>query len=217
MPKGVYLRGPRGPYNKARKGQMGPFQRRRRIGYWRYGPKVQNIVHNFKRTCLIEDIALTNVHKAYSFTLSQLPNVGEFTTLFDTYRINKIVLTIEPAMESNQMTSPQLISRKWLRVVHDYDDANVLANENQYFEYANMKSYDCLKAAKIVLYPKIARQIFNGALTTAYGQEGKVWLDSASPDVPHYGIKMFIPALGIDNSFQFRVRATYYISCKQTR
>lgn len=184
--------------------------------------KIQNQIHHFKRTALIEDIVSINaagLNKAYSFTLNQLPNAAEFVALYDSYKIKSITIRVEPAFSVNQMTANQVLSAKFVRVVHDYDDASALGTEQDYYEYGNMKSYSCLKPFKVILYPKVSAEIYRTALTTGYEQRKSPWLDLSSQgaDIPHYGIKMFFPYLGIDNAFQFRVIATYHIECRQSK
>lgn len=194
---------------------------RRRIARARIG-KIQNQVHHFKRTCQIEDISVIGAggyHRGFAFTLDQLPNANEFIALYDTYKIKSVTLRIEPAFTVNQMTNPQNISTKMIRVVHDYDDASPLSLENDYFEYSNMKSYSCMKPFKVILYPKVSAEIYRTPLTTGYEQRKAPWLDlsAAGASIPHYGIKMYFPYLGIGESFQFRVIATYHIEMKQAK
>lgn len=192
-------------------------------GYW-YDPKekIANQIHAFKRVGAIENISVIGAggaHRAYNFTLDVLPNFSEWVNLYDSYKINMIVLRIEPTFTEVNMTNPQLLNTKMIRVVHDFDDSTLLTNENDYFEYGNMKSYPANKPFKVILYPKVAAEIFRSIIATSYEQRKSPWLD-LSPNgatIPHYGIKMFFSYMGVDDSLQFRVLATYYVQMRQTK
>lgn len=184
--------------------------------------KIQNQVHHFVRSTLIEDLVIipaSGYNAAYQFTLDQLPNFNEFVALYDSYKIKSVVLRVEPAFDSNNMANPQILSQKYLRVVHDYDDSTPLTGETQYYEYGNMKSYSCTKPFKVVLYPKVAAEIYRTALSTSYEQRTSPWLDlsGSGASIPHYGIKIFFPYLGIAESFQFRIIAKFHVEMRQSR
>lgn len=185
--------------------------------------RIQNQVHHFKRTALIEDVSVIpggGYNKGIQFSLDQLPNYSEFVALYDSYKIKSVVLRIEPAMSENQLANPQVLSAKYCRVVHDYDDAAPLGSELEYYEYGNMKSYSVLKPFKVVLYPKVSAEIYRSPLTIGYEQRKAPWLDltTAGASIPHYGIKIFFPYLGVTaESFQFRILATFHVMCRQSK
>jgi len=204
---------------------------RRRIGYRR---KTQNKVHSFVRWCdkdtqfgsnsptgVISETG-SDQHQSYEFRLSNLVNVSDFSNLYDMYKINKIQLMLEPVWQSNGSFNLNLnIQSRKIRVVHDYNSNNVLANEDDYLEYSNCKSYSPLRLIKITLYPKINNKVEGNLGTDAYTSinSNKVWLDMGATNVPHQGIKIFIPE-DISNVEQvplFKVRAKYWISCKNSK
>jgi len=197
--------------------------------------KTQNKVHSFVRLCDKDTtypgsagpntIAETGAdqHLAYSFKLDNLVNPSDFTNLYDSYKINKIVLMLEPTFDQTQSAAPALFARK-VRVVHDYNDNDILTDEDDYLEYSNVKSYHPFskRGINVTLYPKINNVIENvGGSANAFTSQAssKVWLDIKNDEVPHFGIKIFIPAGLTPNEgpVMFRVRARYHISLKNSK
>lgn len=197
--------------------------------------KTANKVHSFVRLCDKDTLypgstgpnTITeqgaDQHLAYSFKLDNLVNPSDFTNLYDSYKINKITLHLEPQYDQTQGAgSSGPISRK-IRVVHDYNDNDVLTDEDDYLEYSNCKSYSpwSRRGINITLYPKINNIIENvGGSANAFTSQAssKVWLDIKNDEVPHFGIKMFIPGGMLpEDVVMFRVRARYHISLKNSK
>jgi len=207
------------------------FVRRRRVGR-----KTQNKVHSFVRWCDKDTtysstgpntISETGVNQnlSYSFTLDNLVNPTDFTNLYDMYKINKITLYLESAYDTtasgSALGNPN--SQK-IRVVHDYNDNNPLTQEDDYLEYGNCKSYHpwSRRGIKITLYPKINNAIENvGGGPSAFTSfsSSKHWLNIVDDEVPHFGIKMFIPGnlVSVEEVRLFKVRAKYHISLKNSK
>lgn len=203
-----------------------PFVRRLR----RVGRKTANKVHSFVRWCdkdtqfgsnsptgLINETG-SDQHQSYEFRLSNLVNVSDFANLYDMYKINKIQLMLEPAFDQTSTQSPVLRSKK-IRVVHDYNSNNPLTDEDDYLEYANCKSYSPLRTIKITLYPKLNNKVEGNLGTDAYTTMSNVWLNMGNIDVPHFGIKIFVPEdiVNVEGVLLFRVRAKYWISLKNSK
>ncbi len=203
---------------------------RRRIGYRR---KTQNKVHSYIRwadkdtlypsstgpNSINETGAIQNL--AYSFKLDNVVNPSDFTNLYDMYKINKVVLHLEPVM--NQTAFPvNAPTNRRIRVVHDYNDNNPLTQEDDYLEYSNCKSYSSVRGApiRITLYPKINNTVENSGGTNAFTSipSNKVWLNIADDEVPHFGLKIFIPAgIATSEALIFKVRAKFHLSFKNSK
>lgn len=195
--------------------------------------KITNSVHRFIRwadkdvtfgtygpNSILETGANQNL--TYQFNLTNVVNSSDFTNLYDMYRINKILIYLEPVYNnSDRINGP--INRK-IRVVHDYNDATPLTQEDDYLEYSNCKSYNSVtdKTVKIVLYPKINNIVENaGGVASAFTSvsSNKVWLNMDTPLVPHFGIKVFVP-VGIstpEGSLIYKVRVKFDISLKNSK
>jgi len=215
-----------------------PMFKRRPIRRRVYRKKTQNKVHSYIRwadkdtqypgsngpNSILE--TGSDHHLAYTFKLDNVTNPSDFTNLYDMYKINKVVLHLEPiATQSGLISNTGSLNyqNRKLRVVHDYNDANLLTDEDQYLEYSNCKSYSPVgrRPIKITLYPKISNTVLDAGGAPAYTamNSGKVWLNIENDEVPHFGLKIFVPG-GISNvvdSQLFRVRAKFHLSLKNSK
>lgn len=191
-----------------------------RVGRY-MGRKISNLVHTFRKEFPLPQIVSTTADQnlAYQFTANTLPEFPNFIELYDQYKIAKIVLSFEPKY-SGTNTSGIAPIQKWMRIVHDYDDANPLATEDQYLDYSNCKSRLCTqgRVIRMVLYPKVLKPayILGGSFQTQPSKSG--WLDTDSYTVPHLGLKVFVPDLGLPINYgMFNVRCTYVLKFKNSR
>lgn len=212
-----------------------PMFKRRPIRRRVYRKKIQNKVHSYIRwadkdtqypgssgpNSIVE--TLSNQNLAYSFKLDNVVNPSDFTNLYDQYRINKVVLYLERVWDQTGAVGAGNPSNKKLRVVHDYNDSNVLSQEDDYLEYSNCKSYNAVGrgSIKITLYPKINNVVENvGGAANAFTSmsSNKVWLNIQEDEVPHFGIKIFVPGSITSNTLElFKVRAKFYLSLKNSK
>lgn len=185
------------------------------------GRKISNAVHTFRKEVQMPALFETSAdqHLAYQFTANQLPEWPQFQEIYDQYMIKKVVLTFEPQW-SGSNTNAVAPFQRWIRIVHDYDDATPLAAETDYLEYTNCKSRLASQPRTIrtVLYPKVLKPayILGGSFQTQPAKSG--WLDTDSYTVPHLGLKVFTPTLGLTNGYvMYRVRATFILKFKNSR
>lgn len=197
--------------------------------------KTQNKVHTFVRWADKDTLypdsngpnvilsQTTNQNLAYSFKLDNVVNPADFINLYDQYRINKVVLYLERLWDQTGAIGAGNPTNRKLRVVHDYNDASPLTQEDDYLEYANCKTYSPIgkNSIKITLYPKLNNVIENvGGSANAYTSvnSNRVWLNMADDEVPHFGLKIFIPANITAPDVQiFSVRAKFYLSMKNSK
>jgi hypothetical protein len=136
-------------------------------------------------------------------------NVAEFTTLFDQYRINYVVLKFMcGTLETNSTDNATMT------IACDYDDGNAPTNVSDLFQYDNCKIYSYGKDINVKLKPRIAMAAYGGAFTS-YANAGGMWLDVASPAVEYYGVKACLTRCNAQCTY--RIYATYYIELKSTR
>jgi len=186
------------------------------------GRKLANAIHTFRKQVVLSAIAETgsDQHLAYQFNLDQLQEESEFQNLYDSYRIKKIILNLEPQF-SGTNTKDVAPYQKWIRVVHDYDDVTPLTSQNQYLEYAGCKSHLAAtsRIIRIPLYPKI--QVINqtsGGSGNVTRPVAPAWIPTASDQVDHLGLKIFVPTLGLSQGYGiFNVRATFVVQCKNSK
>jgi len=128
---------------------------------------------------------------AYYFILSQLDNASAYTTLYDQYRVDWIEWVCRPMYTSNALSPATNIVPQIYSVI-DYDDANVTS-----YSINIMRSYESCAIRELESFgrkikPHVAIAAYSGAFTSFENVESP-WIDSASPNVQHYGMK-----LGVD-------------------
>ena len=78
-----------------------------------------------------------------------------------------------------------------IATVIDYDDANAPASFDELRQYTNYKTVSLLKRHSRILVPAMALAAYNGTFS-GYASKKYQWLDSASPNIQHYGLKIGI-------------------------
>lgn len=191
------------------------FRHRRRVVPRRRFNK-SNICH-FKRTYVKDSVTVigTSVIKAYSFSLSQLPNASEFTSLFQAFRLNKIIVKIQPRfnVSVSQATTiaPRIIS------AIDYNDDNAGFTSAELLEYSTHRIHFGFRPIARKFTPAIEVGLLGSGTAVVSGvQKFKQWVDMAAFDAKHFGFKIiFEPAAANTNNYFYDVFTTIYFSCKQ--
>lgn len=180
----------------------------------------------FKRSCTLGNFASAvsgEVCGGLKFTLAQLPNYTEFSTLFDRFRITHVQLQFflkyspdsgaaDPSGNQQNATHPVMY------LVKDYDDDSTPSSLNVIREHAKvqMQVMDPNKLVTFNIKPATLSETYRSNVATTYSPQWKQWIDMATPDTPYYGCKF-----GVENFFgsnqTIQVRATYWIECKDTR
>lgn len=213
------------PFRAMRKARM-----YRSMGLARFGAsvgrfvarKVSNQVHTFRKMIMLSDIVETgsDQHLGYQFNLDQLSDEADFQNMYDSYKIKKIILTLEPRFSGSNENGVSPVQR-WIRIVHDYNDVSPLTAQSQYLEYGSCKSRLSASNRSIVipLYPKIQQYIqTTGGTGSVLRAVKSGWIPSTHDQVDHLGLKIFVPTLGLTtNASMFNVRATFIIQCKNTK
>lgn len=146
------------------------------------------------------------------FTIANLPNLTEFTGLFDQYRIRTVIMKfrlVNPP-EGAAVTAPSQFYPD-IYVTVDHDDNVTPTSVDSVLQYGKCKrgvlrpnqwfTYKC--------HPTPALQLYRTATTTAYAPaKSTMWLDLAQTDCPFYGIKGII-----SNEASGVVNATLAIEC----
>ena len=145
---------------------------------------------------------------------------GDFTALFDQYRIDAVSVQILPNHNSSNVSSSASPIPN-IYIVKDYDDSNALASLAATLEYGSCKAVSPVFRAyppKFSIRPRILTQTYRSASTTGYAPaHSAIWLDNAATDVPHYGSKMWIGTTSDTTTYlSFTFVFTYYLSCKFT-
>lgn len=200
-------------------------RRRTRMRVPRRRALLSNNVHHFKRTAELTAIvgataAGTPIDTlgALQFTLSQVPNVSEFSQLYDMFRVNAIKVSFVPAQtgsDINPVSSFGYMPDFW--TVLDYDDAST-PSKTDMLQYPGLKKTRGHQTHHRYFKPAVLAELYRSAVSTSYAPKWKQWLDFSHTDVPMYGIKYFAHAASFAGQQPaWRVYATFYFSCKGVR
>lgn len=165
------------------------------------------------------------------FQIQNLPNHTEFTTLFDSYRINKVVVKMYPYSTVNAVSvagapngNPDACG--FVHFAIDHDDASAPTADEagirdlmQYPSYRRQRVVGT-RPVVCVIKPKLAKAVYQSALITAYAEGKREWVDCTYPDVPHYGFKAVFEGVQPNNgasNIYLRAEATYYVTFKGVR
>lgn len=177
-------------------------------------------------------ITCTNPAKTAQFSLGfqlrDIPNVTEFTSLFDSYMLTGVMLqfklidnpgadfvTGDPTTYNKLNFYPTI----WYAPDHD-DNNNVPIGNIKEFERVRHKVLYPNREVNIMLRPTTLGQLFLTSTTSAVTENRRrSWLDMATTNIPHYGFKSVIDFEGISPSANFRIKvnAKYYFTCKNVR
>jgi len=174
------------------------------------------------------DGATRQANLSFGFTLDDLPNVTEFSTLFDQYRILMVKFTIKMINvpeayyipNATGITSANIYPTIWIST--DHDDTAV-ATVAQLKEYARVKHkvLSPNREVSIMCRPSVLIQAYRTAVSTGYATSFKQWLDMAQTNTRYYGVKMAIDFEGfappVGTAYQFSINAKYYFQCKGVR
>lgn len=159
-----------------------------------------------------------------SFKLDDLPNYTEFTNLFDAYRIKGVKLEFVPIYNSHEINEgpassvDDRVGMPIMTYVYDQDDATSPAAEDTLLQYATNKRISLSSRRTIYISsPRTAGLVFKDGINPVGYQETKAnqWIDCANADVPHYGLKYFIPEENLSKILYIRVYATYFVQFKR--
>lgn len=168
------------------------------------------------------------------FKLSDLQFAGNYTTMYDYYRINSITLELEdltspsyspgvpiPGAGTGAAVMP-LNSTVYLAV--DYDDSTVPTNVSTVQKRQGVRNLTCNTAnnrMRIKWKPSVIYGVERAAGTIVNSgiQKKGAWLDCTSPDINHYGLKGwisdFISTGTVAQISCYRMTWTYNVSFKQ--
>lgn len=128
---------------------------------------------------------------AFEFHLQDLQDSSDLTSICDRYKILKADIIIQNSM--NFATTPTIPT--FVQYVHDWDDSSAPTINflNTKMGLKN-KGFNSLGQCKLRTYPKVAQAVFNNGIpgsvvSTAQVASKAVYLDSAYPEIPHFGLK----------------------------
>jgi len=179
------------------------------------------LIYSFRRTFSYSSVSLvTGVSPTFfTFTtsLSLLPNAAEFSTLFDSYRINAVRIEFYPTITAST-TGSSLIPL--IATCIDYDNVVAPTTVNEVFEYQTCKKQYFKNIHARNFRPRVSMAVYRGVTTTGYGLAPVgTFFDCANPDIPYFGIKGCIDnaSPGGQAAQTVKVTGTMYFQCRSVR
>lgn len=192
-------------------------RKRAKIARGRIGKRV-NDVHYFKRTRFYDSSivcsAPTNVFAGAGYTLNDLPDVTDFTALYDMYKINKITVKWLPRGNSSDVAAQGQISRMF--TVLDRDDDATPSSIDQLTQYESLKVTPTTAVHTRSFKPSLRVEVANGLGGTANNIVGPKWLNLANTNVKHYGVKLGVQAPP-SGTIRYDAMVTFHLAMKNVR
>jgi hypothetical protein len=129
-----------------------------------------------------------------------LPNVTEITTLFDHYKIKKVVTRLDWSMNAYDANGSIGYAAPLFYYVVDHDDVNN-AQVSDLLQYPGVGTHSFLtngyKPLIIEHTPRPLMDVAAAGVLTAYSPaEKNPYIRTLEPTVPHYGLKIACGSLG---------------------
>jgi len=145
---------------------------------------------------------VANTYYALQFAVSNFASSSEYLGLFDQYKFAELEIWIEPQIsQSTVMTN---IGE--LHSCVDLDDASTPTSISTVEGKQNSLLTGTFDGHYHRWKPHSAVAIYSGAFTS-FASEPAQWIDSGSPNVQHYGIKVATAATSVVVNFNIHYRA----------
>jgi len=157
---------------------------------------------------------------AFPFSLNQLPSFGEFTTLFDKYRITSINLTFSYWFVASQGTGVGAgITQIWpvLNLFMDDDDAAIPATKTEVLERMSLQRVAFSPTRQTISVTIIPRFIQSRAGTSTNLAPVNTWIDMSTPGVQHYGVKLWGDYYNSGAPSSIAVNGVMHFECNNVR
>lgn len=192
--------------------------RRKLMGrrYYKKTNPYANRIYNFKRKLFVQDwtiVGATQAAGVRTFALSDLPGYTDFTSLYDMYKIRKVVFKIIPKF-SEVALSGGTTNNANLQQIHsaiDYDDGVAPASINTLCQYQSHRMTRGYAVHTRTLVPKVQTTV--SGLNTA--PKANQWIDCDQAGIVHNGVKYIIPAAAqAGTTLYYDCEITMYLSMK---
>lgn len=191
-----------------------PKMLRRRLKFKRAA--VRQPVQFFKRTVYLKAAYASSTTAdtpfAKRFAISDLPNITDFTNLYDQYCVKGIKFSMIP--RTSEADTSQALPN--IGTVLDFDDNNVPTGWDQITQYESFKMTRGNKVHNRYFKPAVSPVVWSGtALANAYMVKKNQWIDVTYVDTPHYGIKGVIGQTLVAQTYD--VKIDMYLAFKNVR
>lgn len=152
------------------------------------------------------------------FQLADLINPSEFTSLFQLYRINCVVVSFIPNYNVNQIpatgTAANIPIIGW---AIDYRDGTTPGSVPVLQELQRYKERPFTRPFKVKIWPATGDLSFVTSSTYGYGLKRKQWQNSQVSTVKYFGLKYAVYNFAANQQYVWNLRYTIYASFKDTQ
>lgn len=200
-------------------------------------------MHSFKRS-FVNTIGLNsgappadwyangnNLYRNWAFSLGQLDDYEDFTSLFKFYRLKAVRVQIYFSNTSSTTrnagsTASNQQMLMWIDTNKDGSDLAAAGEDDTYLNSQTAKKKLCLTSTgePLDIYMPLRQQtmVYGGATNTDYTTTTPKWIATTEFSTPHFGHKMMIQRVdgqpftsGITNSQYAKIIHTVYLECKK--
>jgi len=154
-----------------------------------------------------------------NFMLSDVPNSSEFSALFDVYRIAMVEfrLLFNANIIGVQSAVPFAPCR--YATVIDYNSSSSLSslNDAREFRTCEIKTFPFDAEVQRNIVPRFITVVEDSTSSVVAGGSETGWLNTAVPNVPHYGIRYFFEQLTSPYTGSLDLEARYHLEFKEVK
>lgn len=173
-------------------------------------------------TAVADTLNTVQVGASLEFKLSSVEDSGDFTALFDRYKLLGVKLRF--AYQANIANADSTTGSNSLPLINysfDGDDSAVptALTQVQRKQYCHQKICNGNYQFSVYIKPRMLNQVYQSAIATAYSSVKPAWIDATYPDVPHYGLKIWLNnwTPGATKINQLTIQPEYYLALKDSQ
>lgn len=194
-------------------------------------------IHKHKRSTVTQSIVINCLgsydgtlnqvmyNKGISFALDDLPNISEFITLYDSYKLYGVKIKFFPLFNTTDDQNIGTGARLGPPILYTYidKDDNQTPFPEDFLQFSSTKYRPFTRMITQYVRPRINREIFRNGITSGYEvSQTPAKIDMSYTNVAHFGLKFAIviptniaPVDG--QEFKFNMISTYYFLCYTPR
>lgn len=159
---------------------------------------------------------IPSVQGTTTFALSNTNGYGELQSLFDNYRITKILYRWV-AVRDNDTVTTTANQGLYPRIcwVHDFNDSTSISRAQMYQHSGMREVYmtsEYQRTKWYTLKPSVQQRLYESSTSDSFTAKWLQWIDTSEPSCPHYGIKYHIDQNYTGNIIRFESKV--FLECK---
>lgn len=174
-------------------------------------------IHYFKRSYDVDPITYTTTNQELTMALSLVPNVTEFSTLFDHYMILGCLYTFTPMQNIGEANTTTTTVVPRVRIHIDRDGGGPYS-PSQLLERPHKDLWMNKQRKVFVRAPAVQGELYRSVTSTGYSPKKFQWIDMATTDIPHYSLcYSLVDSMVAYPGWTVEIKATLYFKCKGVR